>query len=36
MTRTSDQENLSLIAPELPEILVRRYRLLRKIYYSAQ
>lgn len=35
MTLTSDQENLSLIAPELPEILVRRYRLLRKIYYSA-
>jgi central glycolytic genes regulator len=35
MTLTPDQENLYLIAPELPEILVRRYRLLRKIYYSA-
>ncbi|MGI6308151.1 MAG: sugar-binding transcriptional regulator [Dethiobacteria bacterium] len=26
---------LNLLAPEFPEILVRRYRLLRKIYYSA-
>lgn len=32
---TPDGEILSLIAPELPEILVRRFRLLRKIYYSA-
>ncbi len=28
-------EILSLLAPEFPEILVRRYCLLRKIYYSA-
>lgn len=26
---------LRLLAPEFPEILVRRYRILRKIYYSA-
>lgn len=35
MTLTPEQENLSLIVPELPEILVRRYQLLRKISYSA-
>jgi len=28
-------ENLSLVAPEFPELLVRRYRILQKIYYSA-
>ena len=35
MTLTPEQENLSLIVPELPEILVRRYQILRKISYSA-
>jgi len=35
MVMAAEQEYLSLLAPELPEILVRRYRLLRKIYYSA-
>ncbi len=28
-------EYLALLAPEFPEIIVNRYRLLRKIYYSA-
>ena len=35
MVLTPDQEMLSLIAPEIPELLVRRYRILRKIFYSA-
>ncbi len=29
------QEYLALLAPEFPEIIVNRYRLLRKIFYSA-
>ncbi|NMB41973.1 MAG: hypothetical protein GX996_08560 [Firmicutes bacterium] len=35
MVLTSDREMLSLLAPEIPEILVQRYHILRKIFYSA-
>lgn len=35
MALNLEGEILCLLAPEFPEILVRRYRLLRKIYYAA-
>lgn len=31
----NDHEDITLLAPEIPEILVRRYNILRKVYYSA-
>jgi central glycolytic genes regulator len=30
-----DHEVITLLAPEIPEILVRRYKIMRKIFYSA-
>lgn len=35
MALTPYPEMLSLIAPEIPEMLVRRFRILRKIFYTA-
>ncbi len=35
MSLNLEGEFLNLLAPEFPEILVRRYSLLRKVYYSA-
>ncbi len=35
MSWNIDQDSISLLAPELPEIVVRRYCLLRKIYYCS-
>ena len=35
MLLTPNHEMLSLFAPEIPELLVRRFRILRKLFYDA-
>ncbi|HHT46547.1 MAG TPA: hypothetical protein GX004_04540 [Firmicutes bacterium] len=35
MMVSDNHEDIVLLAPEIPEILVRRYKILRKIYYSS-